>query len=241
MKGADLIAARQEMYRLITAGASTAEIAERTGLSVKTIQRTRRSVQQSGADAPDPASDRFIGDETECEIGRLLDEGRPAKEIAAETGAALATIYKRMSGRRDVRREAGQELRDAMARVQQIGDALAAQGRLVDALADRIERLEARIDVIVPARTESVIRDLTAERDLYRTGARSMQIKADRLAAHLRDLGAAPDDTDNGNNGENGENGADDDRAASQDMDGAGAAPADEESEADARRGAGLE
>ena len=241
--------AKQDMYRLLSDGIDPDTVAKRTGIGITTVKRTAAQIRTGNrvADAPLPtAPDARRNRREESPQDWILDlhmQGMSAKEIAAESGLTTRNVYyhinagkarrkKQMDEACAVAARFDQAIKDLQYEVKQQNAALESQSQFLHELAERVETLEKRFNVVVPRQTETTIRNLTAERDLYRGGAASQQARADRLDERIMSLGLLPDKmhqelTEKLKRGEQ------DGREADQDLDDPLPATADEESEAD--------
>ena len=109
--------------------------------------------------------------------------------------------------------------------------------REVSELAARIGAVERRVRVILPGEIEDRIRNLAAERDLYRTGCEEAWRKAERLDERIVNRGLLSDEEHQELKKEIEEN----ERKRNQDMDGTVQEAADQGPETDSRGREALE
>ena len=242
--------AKVEMYRLVSEGImGAAEIAERTGLPIRNVLAVQNSVRKMRPEppaAPIPPEaalapkDLPTGERDALIVG-LHEQGLNAKRIHEITGIPYSSVADRVkvaNAKKFRQTEASEAISAIRYELRNARTASESQSQAIYDLAERVERLEElgkRIETIVPAAIEERIRDLTAQRDLYRGGAASQAAKVQQLEDRLRSLGFMTDEECEE------QEESESDREPSQDMDGEGEEAADEESEADAAGRAGLE
>ena len=257
MTGKEMDAAKSDMHRMISDGLAPEEVSRRTGMSLARCQRVASAIETRKAGLAarrNPRTDAEI-ESRDALISQLWAEGKTAKQIHDETGIPMGSVYSRMKAIRAERARSteaagkvaqrhDEEIREVRAEIERIDKALVSQSQFLYDLAERVEAVEKRMAVIVPEQMEETIRNLTAERDLYRSGARSQQARADRLDARITNLGLLPDDMhqelkrlkaerEGDEDDDRALNGGDYERERDQDLDGEMQAPADQGAEAD--------
>ena len=199
-------AAKADMHRMISDGLAPEEVSRRTGMSLARCQRVASAIETRKAGLAarrNPRADAEI-ESRDALIAQLWAEGKTARQIHDETGIPMGSVYSRMKAIRaerarnaeaagKVAQRHDEELQEVRAEIERIDKALVSQSQFLYDLAERVEALEKRMAVIVPEHMEETIRNLTAERDLYRSGAKSQQARADRLDARIMEHGELPD------------------------------------------------
>ena len=135
----------------------------------------------------------------------MFESGKSRKEVAEETGISLSAVS-RSDTRRLGKRESGEggidDLRQGIKDADADIDALALRVRMTESRLAALEEAvapsralaESRVRAVLTPEWEARLRELVAERDLYKEGYEEMVRKAERLDSRIVNRGLLSDE-----------------------------------------------